>query len=82
MIPSKALLTLFSALAAFGCATIVENEQVSRHEVGRQGGAGLDECLAMIGTVPARRPMKTTQPRSDANPIHVLEIGPICAGLG
>ena len=42
MIRSKALVTLFTALAAFGCAAIVNNEQVSRHEVGRQGAAGLD----------------------------------------
>ena len=82
MIRSKALLTLFAALAAFGCAAIVRNEQVSPHEVGRQGGAGLDECLAMIGTVPAWRPMKTTRPWSDANPPDVLEIRLPCAGMG
>jgi hypothetical protein len=46
MIPRKALLTLFTALAAFGCAAIVENEQASRHDAGRQGGAGLHECFA------------------------------------
>jgi hypothetical protein len=82
MIPSKALLTLFTALAAFGCAAGVENEQASRHEVGRRGGAGLDACLATIGTLPAWRPMTASRPRSDANPIDVLEIGPICTGLG
>jgi hypothetical protein len=82
MIRSKTLLTLFTALAAFGCAAIVKNEQASRHEVGRQGGAGFDECLAMIGTLPAWRPMTPSRPRSDANPIDVLEIGPICAGMG
>ena len=37
MIRSKALVTLFTALAAFGCAAIVKNEQASRHEVGAPG---------------------------------------------
>jgi hypothetical protein len=82
MIRSKALLTLFMALAAFGCAALVNSEQVSRHGVERQGGAGLDECLAMIGTVPAWRPIKTTRPWSDVNPPDVLEIRLACAGMG
>ena len=82
MIRSKALLTLFTALAAFGCAAIVGHEQASRHEVGRQGGAGLDECLAMTGALPAWRPMKITRPWSDANAIDVLEIRLPCAGMG
>jgi hypothetical protein len=82
MIRCKALLTLFTALAAFGCAAIVRNEPAGRHEVGRQDGAGFDACLAMIGALPAWRPMTAGRPRSDANPIDVLEIGPICAGMG
>ena len=82
MIRSKALLTLFTALAAFGCATIVETGQPGRHEAGRQGGAGLETCVAMIGTLPAWQLMKTGRPRSDANLPDVLEIGPFCAGMG
>ena len=82
MIWSKALLTLVTALAAFGCAAIVKNEQASRHEVRRQGGAGFGECLAMIGTLPVWRLMTASRPRNDANPIDVLEIRPICAGMG
>ena len=82
MIRSKALLTLFAALAAFGCAATVKNEQAGRHEVRRQGGAGFGECLAMIGTLPVWRLMTASRPRNDANPIDVLEIRPICAGMG
>ena len=82
MIRSKALLTLFTALAAFGCATIVETGQAGRHEARRQGGAGLEPCVAMIGTLAAWQLMKTGRPRSDANLPDVLEIGPFCAGMG
>ena len=83
MIRSKGLLMLFAALAAFGCAATVKNEQAGRHEVRRQGGAaGFGECLAMIGTLPVWRLMTASRPRNDANPIDVLEIRPICAGMG
>ena len=64
MIRSKGLLTLFTALVAFGCAAIVKTEQASRHADRRGGGAGLDKCLPMIGT-PAWQLMMTT--KSDAD---------------
>jgi len=82
MTRSKGLLTLFVVLAAFGCAAIVKNEQASRHADRRQGGAGFDKCLAMIGTRPAWQLMKTRRPQSEANPPDVLEIRPYCARLG
>jgi hypothetical protein len=82
MTRSKGLLTLFAALAAFGCVAVVETGQASRHESGRQGGASLEKCVAMIGTLPAWQLMKTGRPRSDANLPDLLEIGPFCAGMG
>jgi hypothetical protein len=82
MTRSRALLTLFTALAAFACAAVVETGQASRHEAGRQGGAGLEKCVAMIGTLPAWQLMKTGRPQSAAHLPDVLEIGPFCAGMG
>ena len=56
MIRSKALVTLVTALAAFGCAAIVKNERRAGTRSGRPGAAGLDACLAAIGTRPAIKP--------------------------
>lgn len=74
MIRSKGWLTLLVALAAFGGAAIVKNEQASRHEARRGGGIRLEKCLAMIGT-PAWQLMKPRTAQSDDD-------RPYCAGTG
>ena len=80
MTRSAGLLSLFIALATFGCAAIVRNEQASLLEDMRQGGADFENCLAMIGTLPAWQAAKTRRRGDDALRPTVPEIRPFCAG--
>ena len=80
MARSAGLLSLIVALAAFGCAMIVGNEQAGLPEDLRQGSVDFENCLAMIGTLPAWQGVKTRRRGDDALRSTVLEIRPYCAG--